>query len=127
MSKIRVHALAQKMGIDNKELIAKLKAVGVEVTNHMAAIDDEVAKKLQAPATVTMTVRDVSQEETRVTSTVIRRRAKVVEKVVEVSAEEVAKAEAPTEAAPVSVPEPVVEVAPAVTEEPKPAVREPEK
>ncbi|HZV81324.1 MAG TPA: translation initiation factor IF-2 N-terminal domain-containing protein, partial [Geobacteraceae bacterium] len=47
MSKIRVHELAQKMGIDNKELIAKLKAIGVEVTNHMAAIDDEVAKKLQ--------------------------------------------------------------------------------
>ena len=102
MSKIRVHELAQKMGIDNKELIAKLKAIGVEVTNHMAAIDDEVAKKLQAPATVTMTVRDVSQEETRVTSTVIRRRAKVVEKVVEVPAEEVAAAAAPPEPAPVA-------------------------
>jgi translation initiation factor IF-2 len=116
MSKIRVHELAQKMGIDNKELIVKLKAIGVEVTNHMAAIDEEVAKKLQAPATVTMTVRDVSQEETRVTSTVIRRRAKVVEKVVEVPAEEVAKIEPPAAPEPVVVapePEPVIEAAPA--------------
>ncbi len=106
MSKIRVHELAQKMGIDNKELIAKLKAIGVEVNNHMAAIDDEVARKLQAPATVTKTVRDVSQEETRVTSTVIRRRAKVVEKVVEVPVEEVEPPVAQEEPAPAPVAKP---------------------
>lgn len=87
MSKIRVHELAQKMGIENKELIVRLKAMGIEISNHMAAIDEDVAKKLQAPATVTMTVKDVSQEETRVTSTVIRRRAKVVETQVEVPVE----------------------------------------
>jgi len=97
MSKIRVHELAQKMGIENKELIVRLKAIGVEISNHMAAIDEDVAKKLQAPATVTMTVKDVAQEETRVSSTVIRRRAKVVEKVVEVPVEEVQAAVAPAE------------------------------
>jgi len=126
MSKIRVHELAQKMGIDNKELITKLKAIGVEVNNHMSAIDEEVAKKLQAPATVTMTVRDVSQEETRVTSTVIRRRAKVVEKVVEVAAEEV-EAAAPAEPAPVEIPEPAVVAEPARAEEPKPLPKAKEK
>jgi len=97
MSKIRVHELAQKMGIENKELIVKLKAMGIEISNHMAAIDEDVARKLQAPATVTMTVKDVSQEETRVTSTVIRRRAKVVETQVEVTVEEAAKSQAKTE------------------------------
>ena len=100
MSKIRVHELAQKMGIENKELIGRLKELGVEISNHMAAIDDDVVKKLQSPATVTMTVKDVSQEETRVTSTVIRRRAKVVEKQVEVTAEEAAVS-APVEKPPV--------------------------
>jgi translation initiation factor IF-2 len=114
MSKIRVHELAQKMGIENKELIVRLKAIGVEISNHMAAIDEDVAKKLQAPATVTMTVRDVAQEETRVSSTVIRRRAKVVEKVVEVPVEEAqslaaAQPEKPAaEVAKPSVPEPPV-------------------
>jgi translation initiation factor IF-2 len=107
MSKIRVHELAQKMGIENKELIVKLKAMGVEISNHMAAIDEDVVKKLQAPATVTMTVKDVSQEETRVTSTVIRRRAKVVETQVEVSPEAASLSQSKTE--PVE-PAPVLEV-----------------
>lgn len=75
MTKIRVYELAQKMGLDNKELIARLKAVGVEVKNHMAVIEEADADKLKAPAPP----KDVSQEEVRVTTTVIRRRAKVVE------------------------------------------------
>ena len=121
MSKIRVHELAQKMGIENKELIGRLKELGVEISNHMAAIDEDVVKKLQSPATVTMTVKDVSQEETRVTSTVIRRRAKVVEKQVEVSAEEVAVSAA-TESAPAAEAEGSPEV-PAKPAAPVPAGR----
>ncbi|MCL2760984.1 MAG: translation initiation factor IF-2 N-terminal domain-containing protein, partial [Desulfuromonadales bacterium] len=88
MGKIRVHELAQKMGLENKELISRLKAIGVDVKSHMSAVDEEVIKKLQAPPTVTMTVKDIAQEETRVTSTLIRRRAKVVEKTVEVPVDE---------------------------------------
>ncbi len=118
MSKIRVHELAQKMGIENKELIAKLKTIGVEISNHMAAIDEDVAKKLQAPATVTMTVKDVSQEETRVTSTVIRRRAKVVEKQVEVAAEEPPRPEVKVEPV-VIAPEKPLETTSEVLSKPK--------
>jgi translation initiation factor IF-2 len=80
------------MGIDNKELMAKLKAIGVEVTTHMAAIDDADIKKLTAP----VTVKEVSQEEVRIKPTLIRRRAKIVE-----TAVEEAPVEAPVEAAPV--------------------------
>jgi translation initiation factor IF-2 len=115
MSKMRVHELAQKMGIENKELIVRLKAVGVVVSNHMAALDDDVVKKLQAPPTVTVTVKDVSQEETRVSSTVIRRRAKVVEKVIEVPAEEPPVKE-PEVVEPVS--EPVAEAPPEIKAKP---------
>ena len=75
MSKIRVYELAQKMGIDNKELMARLKAVGVELKNHMAMIDEADAKLLDAPAEKAAT-REVAKEEVRVTSTIIRRRAK---------------------------------------------------
>ena len=112
MSKIRVHELAQKMGIENKDLIVKLKAMGVQVANHMSAIDDEVVKKLQAPPTVTVTVRDVAQEEVRVSSTVIRRRPKVVEKQVEVAAEETVKVEEQAQEHPVAKPQPDVKVEP---------------
>ncbi len=99
MSKIRVYELAQKMGIDNKELIARLKSVGVEVKNHMAVIDEADANALTVPPPV----KDVAKEEVRVTTTVIRRRAKAVEAVPEeappapVEAPPVAEAAAPAE------------------------------
>jgi translation initiation factor IF-2 len=125
MSKTRVYELAQQMGIDNKELMAKLKAIGVEVTTHMAAIDDADIKKLTAPATV----KEVSQEEVRIKPTLIRRRAKVVETPLEA-----APVEAPVEAAPVKA-KPVTaeaaEVPPAPPAEPakveEVAERQPEK
>lgn len=79
MSKIRVYELAQKMGIDNKELVAKLQAVGVEVKNHMAVIDEADATKLTEPSKPSAPAKEVAQEEVRVTTTLIRRRAKVVE------------------------------------------------
>jgi translation initiation factor IF-2 len=80
MSKVRVYELAQKMGIDNKELVSRLKTAGVEVKNHMAMIDEADAKKLESPAPKGPTaVREVPKEEVRVTSTIIRRRAKTVE------------------------------------------------
>jgi len=76
MNKTRVHELAQKMGIDNKELIAKFQAVGVEVTSHMAVVTEEDIAKLSPPSPV---VKETSQEETRVKPTVIRRRPKIVD------------------------------------------------
>jgi translation initiation factor IF-2 len=88
MNKTRVHELAQKLGIDNKELIARLQAVGVEVSSHMSVISDDDIKKLSPAAP---TVKDAAQEEVRVKPTVIRRRPKAVaepeELPVEVTAE----------------------------------------
>jgi len=75
MTKIRVHELAQQLGIDNKELMARLQAMGIEVKSHMSVIEEADVSKLKAPPTV----KEVSKEEVRVTTTLIRRRAKVVE------------------------------------------------
>jgi translation initiation factor IF-2 len=72
MSKIRVYELAHKIGIDNKELIARLQAIGVEVKSHTSVVEEEVAKKL----TASPQVKDETKDEVRVTTTVIRRRAK---------------------------------------------------
>ena len=107
MSKIRVYELAQKMGIDNKELVAKLQAVGVEVKNHMAVIDEADATKLTEPPKPAAPAKEVAQEEVRVTTTLIRRRAKVVE------------VEAPP--AQEAVPAAAQESAPAPADEEKPA------
>jgi translation initiation factor IF-2 len=75
MSKIRVYELAQKMGIDNKELLARLHAIGVEVKSHSSVVEEADANKLTAPPPV----KDENKDEVRVTTTVIRRRAKHVE------------------------------------------------
>ena len=86
MNKTRVYELAQKLGVDNKEIIARLKSIGIEVKNHMAVLDEDTVKKLSEPAAV----KEVSQEEVRVKPTLIRRRPKVVEEPI------VAKPEVPT-------------------------------
>ena len=124
MSKIRVYELAQKMGIDNKELMARLHAIGVEVKSHSSVVDEADAKKLTAPPPV----KDDAKDEVRVTKSVIRRRPKHVEPPVEEPAatveavaplEEVVKAaEAPLpkveEALPPKEPQAKSEVAEAV-------------
>ena len=129
MSKIRVYELAQKMGIENKELMAKLKAVGVDVKSHTATVDEADVKKLAIPDPPAKTdnppiVKEVSKEEVRVTTNVIRRRAKVVESVVE--AEQAPAAEIkesppepkvkPAQPEEVKIPEVVVGVPPVMTE-----------
>ncbi|BCG48073.1 Translation initiation factor 2 [Citrifermentans bremense] len=103
MSKTRVYELAQQMGIDNKELMARLADAGVSVKNHMAVLEDSDIKALSAPAQTPH--KEVSQEEVRVKPTLIRRRAKAVEP--EVAAAEAAPApvqeEAPVKAEPEKV------------------------
>jgi len=46
MAKIRVHALAQKMNLSSKELLAKLEKLGIEAKSHISSIDEKVARKL---------------------------------------------------------------------------------
>jgi translation initiation factor IF-2 len=79
MSKIRVYELAHKLGIDNKELIARLHSIGVEVKSHTSVVEESIAKKLTAPPPV----KDETKDEVRVTTTVIRRRARQVQSVEE--------------------------------------------
>lgn len=79
MSKTRVYELAQQMGIENKELMVRLKNLGIEVKNHMAVLEDDDVKKVMAPPAP----KDVSQEEVRIKPTLIRRRPKAVEAVAE--------------------------------------------
>ncbi|MGB2705593.1 MAG: translation initiation factor IF-2 N-terminal domain-containing protein, partial [Candidatus Omnitrophota bacterium] len=41
---IRVHKLAKELGLTSKDLIEKLKALGVKVKGHMSALDEETAE-----------------------------------------------------------------------------------
>ncbi|RNC70420.1 MAG: translation initiation factor IF-2 [Desulfuromonadales bacterium] len=114
MSKTHVYELAKKMGIDNKELVARLKSVGIEVKNHLSVLEEDEVMKVMAPPAPPKGVSQ--QEEVRVTTTVIRRRPKIVEQPPE---EAVApEVETVEQAAAVTVVEPPapVEVAPPVLE-----------
>ena len=46
MVKMRVYEYAKQYNISSKEIISKLKEMGIEVTNHMATIEDDAMKKL---------------------------------------------------------------------------------
>jgi len=110
MAKIRVYELATKLGLDNKEIVDKLNQAGIEVKNHMSAIEEEVALKFEVGQSGHADENvEVKVNEERISSGLIRRRRKTVA-VEEPEPEEVAsEVMAP---APVAedVPEVVVEV-----------------
>ncbi|MCA1062413.1 translation initiation factor IF-2 [Rossellomorea aquimaris] len=48
MSKTRVYEYAKKYNVSSKDVIGKLKQLNIEVSNHMATIEDEAVTKLDA-------------------------------------------------------------------------------
>ena len=46
MGKLRVHELAKKIGIDNKDLVEKLKSAGLDVKTHSSSVDEGEAMKV---------------------------------------------------------------------------------
>ncbi len=73
MSKTRVSNLAEKLGIETKEVLARLKALGYDAKSGSSAVDDEAVEKLNAAGPI-----EQGPEEVRVTSTIVRRRARPV-------------------------------------------------
>src|SRR5207245_10618762 len=47
---MRVFELAKQLGITSKNLISDLKGIGVTVSNHMAALEDDTVAKILAKA-----------------------------------------------------------------------------
>ncbi len=43
---MRIYELSKKLSVTNKEIIARLAGMGIEVKSHMANIDDDIAEKL---------------------------------------------------------------------------------
>ena len=48
MGKVRVYELAKKMGLENKELLAKLAEAGVEAASHSSSLSDEDLQKFES-------------------------------------------------------------------------------
>ncbi len=72
-AKVRLYEVAKDLGLANKDLVAKVRALGIEVKNHMSNLDvDDVARVKRALDKE----RHSNLIQERLSSTVIRRRAK---------------------------------------------------
>ena len=47
MAKTRIYELAKELGLNSKELLAKVLTMGIEASNHMAALSDGEVKKIK--------------------------------------------------------------------------------
>ncbi len=119
MAKIRVYQLAKELGIENAELIDKLKALNFDVKNHMSTLSEGEVERVRSEYTEK---QEVKVDEIRIKPGIIRRRKKAAE---QLPVEE-AEAQEPAEAA--AEPEREAEEAPAapIPEAEGPAVEEPE-
>lgn len=46
MSKIRIYELAKQLGVANKELMARMREIGIEATSHMSMLEEEAAGRV---------------------------------------------------------------------------------
>ncbi|MCG8557309.1 MAG: translation initiation factor IF-2 N-terminal domain-containing protein, partial [Proteobacteria bacterium] len=71
MSKTRVYEVARELGLDNRELLAKIASLGIQVRNHMSALDTADAERVKR-AFEKEKAQNVVEE--RIRPTVVRRR-----------------------------------------------------
>ncbi|HPL63625.1 MAG TPA: translation initiation factor IF-2 [Syntrophales bacterium] len=72
MSKTRVYELAKELGIDSKDLIQRLGKLGVAVKSHSSSLEDAVVERIRREFALGE-AKEI--QESRIKSTVIRRRA----------------------------------------------------
>src|SRR6476661_5813156 len=74
--KMRVYEIAKEVGIPNKDLIAKIRALGLEVNNHMSSLDaDDVARIKRSLEKEKSGGEKPVQTQKLTTGTVLRRRS----------------------------------------------------
>src|SRR5215475_14618499 len=73
---MRVYEIAKEVGLPNKDLIAKIRALGLEVNNHMSSLDaDDVARIKRSLEKERQSVAQPQQTQKLSTGTVLRRRS----------------------------------------------------
>lgn len=101
---MRVYEIAKEVGIPNKDLIAKIRALGLEVNNHMSSLDaDDVARIKRSLEKEKQSVAQPQQTKVLSTGTVLRRRSSG-DKSSDAGSEERSTDRAPVSSAPAHVP-----------------------
>jgi translation initiation factor IF-2 len=72
MNKVRVYEVARELGVENRELLAKIASLGIQVRNHMSSLDAGDLERLKRALE-----KDKQQNvvEERIRPTVVRRRS----------------------------------------------------
>ncbi len=73
MSKVRVYEIASELGMNNRELLGRIQSLGIQVRNHMSALEPAEADRVRRA--LDKDKADNTVEE-RINQTVIRRRTK---------------------------------------------------
>src|SRR3954468_23714431 len=71
--KVRLYEVAKDLGLANKDLVAKVRALGIEVKNHMSNLDAEDVARVKRALDKDP---EANLVEERLSSTVIRGRSK---------------------------------------------------
>ncbi|HET6613448.1 MAG TPA: translation initiation factor IF-2 [Kofleriaceae bacterium] len=72
-AKMRVYEIAREIGLPNKELIAKIRALGLEVNNHMSSLEQDDVLRVKRSLERDRIANTVTK---RLSSTVLRRRSR---------------------------------------------------
>ena len=73
---MRVYEIAKEVGIPNKDLITKIRALGLEVNNHMSSLDaEDVARIRRSLEKEKQSVAQPQQTQRLSSGTVLRRRS----------------------------------------------------
>src|SRR5882672_709862 len=73
--RVRLYELAKELSFGHKEMVAKVRSLGIEVANHMSHLDPSDVDRVRRAVT---RERKESTTEERINDTVIRRRSKSV-------------------------------------------------
>ncbi|HEV3031459.1 MAG TPA: translation initiation factor IF-2 [Polyangia bacterium] len=73
--RVRIYELAKELSLGHREMVAKVRSLGIEVANHMSHLDPADVERVRRAVT---RERKESTTEERINDTVIRRRSKSV-------------------------------------------------
>ena len=72
---MRVYEIAKEVGIPNKDLIAKIRALGLEVNNHMSSLDADDVARIKRSLEKEKGARSSATDAKLSSGTVLRRRS----------------------------------------------------
>src|ERR1043165_9754887 len=73
--RVRIYELAKELALGHREMVAKVRSLGIEVANHMSHLEPADVDRVRRAVT---RERKESTTEERLNDTVIRRRSKAV-------------------------------------------------